>query len=633
MKKIVALGAIAAIAGGMMFAAPEFAPEVTLDGNATVKWGVDLDAGQHGFTNDVGGDFKVKLWGEGTREFEAEDGIWAELKVTGKELKWDGKKEKDERWDGGKWELNTAKLHIKDFYVGITSGDTQVGEYKFDAAIRSNSNDNGKWLTNVGAKNFSQGIVAGFANDNLDIGVDLRSYYDEKGTNTHYTSAYAFAAEAKLKDSNEWVSGLGVGAGISYNFSDNYKIKGADTTNGQMSDKYIGEDGFAFTDFSAKATEEEKDAYKDLKKAIEDAEKAYKEAPDSTKLTAIETAKNNLKIAQDKKAAEKAAEAKANLVTDRSKEVKYHALGYSFNASYKFAIDDTYYVKPAVGLIGGNMTGTGDNYSSSRNSNALVLGALFGWGETADSDAGVPFLDNGDSTKKVTPGISVIAAIPLPSTSKKTVAGKTTDKVYHDALQALIVPSVYLGNDLVPNLKFAAYSEMALLRGYVENKDDSKDQYSYAVANKDDAKTVSRTFGLAFAAGVSYDIKATDDITVTPKAGIRYANSAYVQNNIAKIAPLSNKPLFETGYGKMGVAGKAKDNGDNDNYFNLKAGIDCKGLIPNSNTTFFAEYSSANLLNDNEYTAEKVGKNQYGEANKFYNIKNGTFDIGCKISF
>ena len=192
MKKIVALGAIAAIAGGMMFAVPEFAPEVTLDGNATVKWGVDLDAGQHGFTNETGGDFKVKLWGEGTREFEAEDGIWAELKVTGKEFKLDKGKN-----DGGAWELNEAKLHFNNFYVGIKSGDCQVGEYKFDAAVRSAGNDNAKWLTNVGPKNFSQGVVVGYADDNLDIGVDLRSYYDEKGTNTHYTSAYAFAAEAK----------------------------------------------------------------------------------------------------------------------------------------------------------------------------------------------------------------------------------------------------------------------------------------------------------------------------------------------------------------------------------------------------------------------------------------------------
>ncbi len=625
MKKIVALGAIAAIAGGMMFAAPEFAPEVTLDGNATVKWGVDLDAGQHGFTNETGGDFKVKLWGDGSRELEAGDGIWAELKVTGKEFKFNKGKN-----DGGAWELNTAKLHFNDFYVGITSGDCQVGEYKFDAAIRSGDNANGKWLTNVGPKNFSQGIVVGYANDNLDIGVDLRSYYDEKGTNTHYTSAYAFAAEAKLKDSNEWLSGLGVGAGVSYNFSDNYKIKGDDKSNGKLSDKYFTAADFAAESFSAKATPAAAaDPFATQKKAISDAEKAFADDPTPANYTAIETAKRDLAIAEANKKKTDAANAAAPK-TDRAKEDKYHVFGYSFNASYKFAIDDTFYVKPAVGLVGGTITGTGDNFSYSANGNNLVVGALFGWGATADSDAGVPFLNNGDSTKKVTPGISVIAAIPLPSAVKQTRGGTTTDKVYHDALQALIVPSVYLGNDLVPGLKFGAYSEMAILRGYVENKADSKDYYNYAVANKDDPKVV-RTFGLAFAAGVSYDIKATDDITVTPKAGIRYANSAYVQNNIAKINPLSNKPLFETGYGKMGIAGKAKDNGDNDNYFNLKAGIDCKGLIPH--TTFFAEYASANLLNDNEYTAEKVGKNQYDEVNKFYSIKNGTFDIGCKISF
>jgi hypothetical protein len=631
MKKIVALGAIAAIAGGMMFAVPEFAPEVTLDGNATVKWGVDLDAGQHGFTNETGGDFKVKLWGEGTREFEAEDGIWAELKVTGKELKWNGKKEKDERWDGGKWELNEAKLHFNNFYVGIKSGDCQVGEYKFDAAIRSADNDNAKWLTNVGPKNFSQGVVVGYADDNLDIGVDLRSYYDEKGTNTHYTSAYAFAAEAKLKDSNEWVNGLAATAGVAYNISDNYKIKGADSTNGEMSDKYIGMDGFDFNGFSANQKEEKADPLKDKKKAVTDAEDDYKKAATVENQKKIDEAKMALKVAEDESAQKKAADAAKNAATDRAKEVKYHALGYAFNASYKFAIDDTYYVKPMAGLIGGNITGTGDNYTYSSNGNAIVAGALFGWGETKDANAGVPYLDNDDSTKKVTPGISVIAAIPLPGQTKITNGGNTTEITSHDALLALIVPSVYLGDDLVEGLKFAAYSEIGLLRGYTENS-DSKIQYNYGKPNDNDAKSV-RTLGLAFAAGVSYDIKATDDITVTPKAGIRYSNTAYNANNISKIAPLSNKPLFETGYGKMGLKGKKKDDGDNENYFNLKAGVDVKGFIPN--TTIFAEYASANLLYDDDAYTQDIdkNKNQYKELKKHYDIKNGTFNVGCKISF
>ena len=75
---------------------------------------------------------------------------------------------------------------------------------------------------------------------------------------------------------------------------------------------------------------------------------------------------------------------------------------------------------------------------------------------------------------------------------------------------------------------------------------------------------------------------------------------------------------------------KHKD-GDIDNYFNLKLGVDLTGLI--DNTTFFLEYTSANLLNDKEYSDKYVGKNEYDEVNKFYNVKLGTFNVGAKISF
>ncbi len=589
MKKIVALGAIAAIAGGMMFAEPEFAPSVTLDGSATAKWGVDLDAGQTGFTNETSGDFKVTLWGEGTRELEAGDDVWAELKVTGKEFKLDKGKN-----DGGDWELNEAKLHIGDFYVGIKSGDTQVGEYKFDAAIRSADNDNAKWLTNVGPADFSQGIVAGYGNDNFDVAVDFRSYYkadsedkpyvlDEEdgkikktttkdGTNTHYTSAYAFAAEAKLKDSNEFVEGLFVDAGVAYNISNFYATKGDDDSLGQLdSTNYFG---FAF------------DMGVDLDG---DGENEKIEIP-------------------------------GGAGTSRGNATKVNTLGYAFNAGYKFKLDDTYYVKPVAGLTGTNTTAKGDGFSATANQNNLVAGVLFGWGETKDANAGVYFLNDDDQTKKVTPGISVIAAIPLATKASMTNDGETGTATVNSAISAIIVPSVYLG-DLVENLKFAAYSELAALK-YVEPKDmvtGEKDSViNLSCANKD------RTFALAFAAGVAYDVKV-DDITVTPKAGLRYANAAYFENGINKVAPLSNKAIFENGYGKMGVAGKDAE-GNND-YFNLKLGCDVAGLI--NNTTFFAEYSSANLLNDNEYTA----KGAYDEVIKYYNIKNGTFDVGCKISF
>jgi hypothetical protein len=646
MKKIVALGAIAALAGGMIFAdEPAIDMKVAeFNGNATVKWGMDLDAGQHGFENSTGDtNLKVNLWNEGSKATEG-DGIWGEVKITGK-----GLAIKNKAFDGdGNVELNEAKIHFGEkVYLGIKSGDTQVGEYKFDGAIRSADNGNAKWLSNVGPADFSQGIVLGYGDDNFGIDVDFRSYKTDK-TNTNYTSAYGIAAEAKLKDSNEFVSGLAVDAGIAYNLSENYYIKGDDDSLGAMSDKYFAFDGDAFEASSLgyvkpDAPESDglyhagdKDPFKtekddvDAKKnALAAAEKTFKATPSAGNYDAVETAKEALTKAEKALTKAQAVNAAAEALVvppkaERSKQNKYHNLGYNFNASYKFSIDDTYYVKPAVGLVGSVNTITGDKYSMTAIGNNLVAGVLFGWGATADANAGVPFLD-GDGAKKVTPGVSVVAAIPLATSVKTDVDGKSTEKNYHSAVQAIIVPSIYTG-DLVENLKFGAYSEMALLRGYVENKDDAKDQYDYAVTDADDAEKTSRTFGLAFAAGVSYDIKS-DDLTITPKAGIRYANTAYVQNKIGKMAPLSSNALFETGYGKMGVGQKAKDNGDNDNYFNLKAGVDVNGLI--ANTTLFAEYASANLMNDQEYKA----KNAYDEEIKHYNIKNGTFNIGCKIHF
>jgi len=665
MKKIVTLGAIAAVAGGMMFAQPVFEPSVTLDGSATAKWGVDLDAGQTGFTNDTSGDFKVKLWGDGSRELEEGDGVWAELKVTGKETTINKGK-----LEGGDWELNEAKLHLGPVYVGVKSGDTQVGEYKFDGAIRSADNDNAKWLNNVGPDKFSQGIVIGFANDSFDIGVDLRSYYDEgakaeyefdtatgkakekikaaDGTNTKYTSAYGIAAEAKIKDSNTFLPGLAVDVGVGYNLSDHYSTKGNDDSNGKLaSNNYFGEPELEKLVFGYIAPDAPGDSadLKAAKKAVADAKAAFEANPNATTLAAIATAEAAQKAVEDAEAnaAKIKAQQDANaapVYTKRSEETKVHTLGYAFNASYKLKIDDKFYVKPAVGLTGTNVTAKGENWSNSVSVNTLAFGALFGWGDTADSDAGVYFLNDGDQTKKVTPGISVVAAIPLASTSKENNNGTVSTTKAHSALQALIVPSVYFG-DLIPNLKLAAYSEMALLRNYKEgdhNEDNTAYNYSgnnteswgYAVTKANEPKE-ARTFGLAAAFGVAYDIKATDDITITPKFGLRYANSAYIQNKVNKMAPLSNHALFEAGYGKMGVQQKKDkhEDGDFDNYLNIKFGLDAAGLI--SNTTFFVEYASANLLFDGEPV--ESDKNQYNEQNKYYSIKAGTIDVGCKISF
>ena len=601
MKKIVALGAIAALAGGMIFA-DEPAIDIKVaefNGNATVKWGIDLDAGQHGFTNDDGNDLnlKVNLWNEASKATEG-DGIWGEVKITGK-----GLAIKNKAFDGdGNVALDTAKIHFGDkVYLGIKSGDTQVGEYKFDGAIRSADNDNAKWLTNVGPEKFSQGVVLGYGDDNFGVDVDFRSY---KSDNTNFTSAYGIAAEAQLKDSNEFVSGLKVDAGVAYNLSSTYNDKDAD-------DKVAKDKAFPFA-FKVNAPAA---LIAEAEAAIAEMEKLGIDTTDA----AAELA--NLKKGMDY------GKAIADAATEDD-PLKVNTLGYGVNVGYKFKIDDTYFVKPAVGFTGTLTSAKAKDISGTVNKNNLVVGALFGWGDTADSDAGVYFLNDGAQTKKVTPGVSVVAAIPLPTVGKMTADSETSTVTINSNVSAVIVPSVYLGS-LVENLKFAAYSEIALLKWVDDDK--LMDGEENSVTINDRAANKDRTFALGVAAGVAYDIKS-DELTITPKAGIRYVNAAYVENSISSIAPLSNGSVFSK---DLGIAGK--DEKGNNDYFNLKAGVDVNGLIPN--TTLFAEYASANLLNDTDYSSEKLKKDGVEIANPdyakngMYNVKLGTFNVGCKIHF
>ena len=259
MKKIIAITAMAAA-----MAASAMADEPVADlnvaevsGNATVTWGADLDNSfASGFKNEGEATLKVNFANKGSKSTEG-DGVWGELGVevtqnvgfkshTGSTDEsgigyWDGD-------NGGKIKVSAAKLHFGPVYVGITSGDTQVGDYKVTNAIMSADNgDNAIQIGGVGPADVSQGIVAGYGDDNFGIDVDLRTlpagnpgewhylyYYegdfhwetdatlealpdtaifirsyrsDDRDTD-FYNNNYAFAAEAQLKDSNAFVPGL-----------------------------------------------------------------------------------------------------------------------------------------------------------------------------------------------------------------------------------------------------------------------------------------------------------------------------------------------------------------------------------------------------------------------------------------
>ena len=650
MKKIVTLAAIAALAGGMIFADEPVADVkvVNFTGNASVEWGVDLDAGKTGFKNSEEAKFRASVFSGGTKETSSDDDIWAELKIKVENA--------DDtvfgRTDDGTLKspapaVDTAKFHIFNFYVGIRSGDTVTGAYKFDGAIRSADNDNAKWMSDVGPADYTQGIVAGYADDNFDFALDFRT---RKGEKTYWTNDYAIALEAQLKDSNAFLPGLFVKLGGSVN----------------LTDERFDNDGT-----TGKGTR----------------------TSDNDKFKAPAVNLNNA--------------AKVLYLSDTA----YNVWGYSAQAGYKLSLDDTYYVKPAVAFTGTTKTTKVNVSYSDKDNDAgksiagnssvsikydafetdldLAFGALFGWGDTKDDNAGVPYLD-GDMAKKVTPGVSVVVGLPLftqteskaevtwneknaadhNSTSAKYTQKTTTDKPY----LAIITPSFYSGSLINENLKIAAYSEIALMRGYesrpeAEQKTTLKDntKKSDGTPVTDDVATIEQELvtnthanpknannAFAFALGLSYDLKL-DSVTVTPKFGVRFANGSYFDNGINAISPLSSNKVFEEGWGKMGVQRKVQSNGwgaANEVYagdfLNLKLRCDVAGLL--DNTTFWAEYASANLLNDINYKDEYIKangddkvKNPYyngyaengGSGNNigWYNVRAGQFTVGTKISF
>lgn len=218
-------------------------------------------------------------------------------------------------------------------------------------------------------------------------------------------------------------------------------------------------------------------------------------------------------------------------------------LAYAASAGYKLAINDTYYVRPQVGI-----TGVKDEDPT------LAAGVLFGWGAMADANAGVYYLNN-DNAKKVTPGVSVNAYVPL--TEDTTV---------------VVRPSFFSG-ELIPGLTAAAVADIV-------------------IPTYEDAE-----LGLGVALGVKY-AASVDALTITPKAGIAFANEN--GDLFANYADLANKAVVE--------------NIEFDtNALQASVGVDVAGLI--DNTTLSAEWVSGDLITD------------------VLDSKAGTLNFTAKISF
>ena len=476
-----------------------------------------------GFKNAYEVNLKLNLLNEGSKSTTG-DGIWGELVI---------KTDSDSflQWENGDSHLmvgdaafpsnagmtsnlnlnayvDTAKLHFGPAYVGITRGNTQTGELKMDAAIRSSDDAQAKWLSDVGPGKYSQGIVAGFEHEYFNVAVDLRSHADNRADFAKVTVKTTDGKHTLLETYVMYGSGTGypnIGA-VETEYQTKYG-KGASVTVEDVSTHDIQNQ---YTNKYAMAAEVE--------------------------VTPID----NLSI-------------KGGVSYNFGENKGATELGFSGSAGYKFNINDTFYVRPQVGYTGYTTFADNEKVDSE-----MAMGVLFGWGDIGiDANADVPFLD-GDSAKKVSPGVGVVAYLPLQE---------------NGSLSARIMPSFFSG-ELVPNLTAALYSDIGIM--------------SETAVNKDVA------FGIAAAAKYAIPVGA---VTITPNAGIRFANDSYLDNAKEK------SPMEENGDGVFDGTGDRNVDGS---ALNLKAGVDVTGLI--SNTTLSVIYDSRNLLNDTKDAAGVVNK-------------------------
>ena len=303
-------------------------------------------------------------------------------------------------------------------------------------------------------------------------------------------------------------------------------------------------------------------------------------------------------------------------VLDVIKVTPEHTVGYSASVAYKLGLNDTFFIRPQIGFTGETgfyndyeVSIPGRNVTGSYNKTkmAMAAGLLFGWGEIGmDQDAGVYYLDD-DMAKKVSPGVGVVAYIPFATKTnleyKATMGNITlqgTEKLTKYEEHIRIMPSFYSG-EIIPGLTAAAYADIAVTKLAA---DDSK--LDGKTSTTIDYKAKDAKVPMAFALGAQYAIPV-GEMTITPKAGIRFANAAYVDYD-----DIEEKD--DGVFAGMGDQKKLADNAEaktkyglksDGNYMNVKVGVDVAGLV--DNTTLSVIWATNNILNNTDYPDNTVG--------------------------
>ena len=591
MKKALSVFLMIAVAFGAFADEPVADVNVAeFSGNAAVQWGVDLDSGTTGFQNSYEVNLKLNLLKGGSKSTTG-DGVWGELvlKADGDPIQWQNKDQGDTAFAANKGMeesmkykvfVDVAKIHIGPAYIGIKSGDTQTGALKMDAAIRSADDDQAKWVQNVGPKDYSQGIVLGYDSDMFKVDLDLRSKPNVSKKKVTY---FSWVTKVDDKDGD---GKLSAGDVVTLENGKTLTIPEDEPAIGTP----IGDVPYSTDSISFYGFEEDDSTYYYTDNYAAALEGEFKGVENlSIKAGASYDFAKNFQPARKPK--------------DKTAKVPQHTLGYSASAGYKLGLNDTFYIRPQVGFAGSTgftTTEDGDKeWKKSETSMEMAFGLLFGWGEIGeDKNAGVYYLDD-NMAKKVSPGVGVVAHIPFVEISKTTYDGNTAKTKTYGNIAARIMPSFYSG-EIVPGLTAAAYADIVIPKtGEGKTEDNGKLVTKYE-AGKDKATAMAFTFG------AKYAIEA-GEVTITPQAGVRFANAAYVAYGIEE--------KDDAVFGKMGDQEKltgqaALDDKDgikyDGNFMNLKLGVDVAGLI--DNTTLSVIWATDNILNDLDNDAANINK-------------------------
>ena len=116
-----------------------------------------------GFANSTSASLKINIVDGGDKATTGE-GVWGEIKITT-----DGLSIENNGNTNGTASVDTAKIHFGPVYLGIKSGDTQVGSYKLTSALKSGDSANALMNAAVGPYVYDSGIDLGYGNDFFSV--------------------------------------------------------------------------------------------------------------------------------------------------------------------------------------------------------------------------------------------------------------------------------------------------------------------------------------------------------------------------------------------------------------------------------------------------------------------------------